>query len=124
MATPKLTDTERQIMTTCRDLEAEIAARPQPGAWQRWERDELDHLKRYGPLYRPSEWFGGGRPIPEKYRVRYLRAINKLIAAGLLTGATTEGNRLAHLRLTEAGAQAIAPRPKRAKSPPASTGGT
>lgn len=105
-----LTETEHLVLTTCRDLEAEIAGRKNPPKSQHWERVDFDELKRYGPRYLPSAWFGGGRPLPEKHRVRYLRAVNRLIEAGLLAGTTSrDSNRLQHIKLTPAGIRAIAP---------------
>ena len=107
-AATELTGTERQILTAVRDRMAEIAGRPDAPAHLHWEQIELDELRRYGPRYSPTEWFGGGHALPEKIRVRYLRAVNKLIGTKLLVGTTTEGGRLTWLKLTAAGAAATA----------------
>ncbi|MBP3956702.1 hypothetical protein J8F10_15615 [Gemmata sp. G18] len=103
----KLTDTEREILTAVRDRMTEVAALPDPPNWKHWQVEELRELREYGPRYAPADWFGGGNPLPEKVRVRYLRAINKLMDTGFLDGTTTDGGRLAWLKLTPAGEQAI-----------------
>jgi hypothetical protein len=91
-----------------------IARRPRPPAWRSWEVERWQDDREWGPLYSPAEWFGGGESIPEYLRVRYLRAIRKLAADGLLTMIMSEsGKRLERLRLTEAGqrlAEALARR--------------
>lgn len=98
----EFTAEEREVLAVCRRLMAEIAATPDPPAWKRWEAADLADLRRYGPRYSPSRWFGDGRPVPERYRVRYLRAVQSLESAGLVK-ATNAGNRLAFLRLTTEG---------------------
>lgn len=95
-----LTAEEREILLVCKQLTGDIAARPEPAS--RWDRAELADLRKYGPRYSPSEWFGDGRSLPERFRVRFLRAVQNLESRRLVKG-TNRGGRLAHLKLTAEG---------------------
>lgn len=83
---------------------AEIAARPKPQAWQIWavRRDADD--REYGPRYSPA-WFG---ELHEADRVRFLRTVYRLHAAGLIAAVKSEGGRLDRVQITDAGRAAVA----------------
>ena len=74
----------REVLLEVARRMREIDDAPEPPAWKTWEVLERRELKTYGPRYSPAVWFGGGRPIPERHRVRYLRALHELAAGGLL----------------------------------------
>jgi hypothetical protein len=71
--------------------------------WQWWEQSERDDLAANGMRYAANDWFGPG--LLERERVRYLRAIQRLAAVGLLTIVKT-GPRMTHLRITDEGEKA------------------
>jgi hypothetical protein len=82
----------------------EIEAAPRPPDWRSWDMRRWAEDREYGPLYAPRDWFGGGEPLPEAERVRYLRAVRRLAGEGLLTMIVSErGGKLQRLRLTRAG---------------------
>ncbi len=85
----------------------EIDARPQPPAWQTWAVREWEEAREYGVRYEPARMFGGGSPLPERIRTRYLRVLHELAEAGLLTRTGT-GGRLTHVKLTPTGLEAAA----------------
>ena len=68
-------------------------------------RDYEDDLE-YGPSYSPS-WFGDAAGT-EARRVRLLRTVYRLGAAGLVDIVKSEGGRLERLQLTTAGRAAVA----------------
>lgn len=109
----KFTDEERQLLTECARRMAEVAATEPPPAWATWDRRDFDLLREFGPRYSPGEWFPSDQVMPEKYRQRYLRAVHRLAARGLLTMGQV-GGRLAHVRLTPAGERAAAGLAKKA----------
>lgn len=80
----------------------DIAATPEPPKWQTWAVAEWQELREFGARYEPRSWFGGGQVLPEKYRVKFLRAIHELAEAGLLVRGTL-GGRTTHIRLTDEG---------------------
>ena len=117
----KVTPDERRIGGECADRMAEIATRAKAkGHRPWWEAEEIKELTEYGPRYMPGEWFGEGEAIPEKHRVRLLRAIRSLATKGLLQ-MTTTGGRLTNIQLTAEGLAVFGkPVPaKRAKPKPA-----
>lgn len=107
MNQPDLTPEEAEILAVCAARMAEIAARRLPPNATRWQRLDLDGLRRFGPPYSPADWFGDGRPLPEKHRQRYRRAVAALAARGLLVESAYR-DRLAAVRLTPAGERAAA----------------
>ena len=115
-STPKLTDTEREILTACRDRMAADAEVPEPDRAARWVHAAWVELRDYGPRWQPASMFGGGEPLPEHVRVRYLRALRRLEVAGLLETFTGEGGRLENVKLTEAGLMAAGKRRSRERS--------
>ncbi|MBA4068195.1 MAG: hypothetical protein C0501_31740 [Isosphaera sp.] len=99
---------ERQLLAECSRRQQEIAARKSPPKWQAWAVRDWEDAREYGPRYLPSGWFTGGRELlPEKFRVRFLRAVRGLAARGLLTPTRT-GNRLTHVKLTAEGQRVAA----------------
>lgn len=98
----KLSREEKAVVMACGDAMAEITARRKPESWRTWEVAEWEELREYGPRYEPRFWFGGGESIPERHRVRYLRAMHTLRDRGLVCSTST-GGRLTHLKLTDAG---------------------
>lgn len=100
----ELSSTEREIITTCGNLMREIAGRQMPEAWMRWDVAELEELRTNGPRYSPSAWFGDGRAVPDRIRVRYLRALQALEARVIVKCTNSDGgSRLAFVRLTATG---------------------
>lgn len=93
------------VLLECLFRENQIAAAIRPPKWQKWGRMIDAELREYGPRYSPAEWFGGGQPLEEKMRVRYLRAVHKLQKDGQLA-VTTVSDKLAYLKLTAAGREA------------------
>ena len=59
----------------------------------------------HGPRYNTREWFGVADPTSCR---RYLRAVERLASAGLLTAYRRLGHRLSNVKLTEAGLRFIA----------------
>lgn len=89
-----------QILTACRDQMRLLAASKPPAAWKKWEVAEREELLEYGPVYRPTEWFGD---MSNAQRQALLRAIYDLEAAGLVAPWARRGGKLTNLKLTEAG---------------------
>ncbi|WP_439628801.1 hypothetical protein [Gemmata sp.] len=96
----------------------EIAARPKPPAWRTWESGPDAEDREYGPRYSPT-WFG---EVDEAARVRFLRAVYGLHAAGLVAAVKSEGGRLERVKITDEGRAAAAemvsqqrPKPSRRK---------
>jgi hypothetical protein len=83
-----------------------IRDRPKPPAWKTWAAMEDEAGRRYGPRYSPG-WFGDAGAT-EARRVRLLRTVYRLADAGLLVVVKSEGGRLERVRLTDAGAAAVA----------------
>jgi hypothetical protein len=83
-----------------------IHARPRPPAWQPWAVREDEDDREYGPRYSPA-WFGDATAT-EAGRVRLLRTVYRLAAAGLLILVKSEGGRLERVQLTKAGQDAVA----------------
>ncbi|QEL14944.1 hypothetical protein [Limnoglobus roseus] len=108
------------VLTKLADEEATVATTPEPPAWKRWEVRDLATLRESGPLYKPSEWFGNGSPLPAAVETRYRRAVHRLAAEGLVELTHSEGGRLRHLKTTDAGRQALAA--EQAESPPVTVG--
>jgi hypothetical protein len=90
----------RLLLAKVAEAAAEIAARPVPAAT--WQAAELADLRRFGPAFDASGWFNGGDPLPERERIRFLRAVRRLAHAGLMTFTRING-RLRHVKLTAAG---------------------
>ena len=86
--------------------EAQIRRRPRPEPWRRWDvqRDEEDRER--GPLYSP-QWFGA-LAADEAGRVRFLRTVRRLEAAGLLAIGRSPAGKLERVKLTKAGRKAVA----------------
>lgn len=103
----KLSSEERDILTTCATLMREIQEQDVPEEDDYWARLEYDELKEHGPRYVPRTWFGGGSPVPERYRVRYLRALHNLAGRGLVSLATGSGGRTENVKLTAKGWAAV-----------------
>jgi hypothetical protein len=104
----RLSSEAKGVVVECGERMAEILARPDPPAWKTWEAVELDELRRCGPRYTPAAWFGDGQPLPERVRVRFLRAVLGLEEAGLVKGTKSAGGRLTFLRLTPEGERVYA----------------
>jgi hypothetical protein len=103
-----MTSEEKAVLVECQRREDEIAAQPNSPKHRTWDRRALDELREYGPEFSSNLWFGNeGDPVPERFRSRFLRAVWKLAADGLLVPTRT-GARLSHLKLTEQGRQAVA----------------
>ena len=94
-----ISEQEKAVLIDCAWRMEAIRTVKRPRAWQTWAVRELEELKRYGPRYMPSLWFNGGRAIPERVRVKFLRAVHRLEEAGLLETAGV-GVRLQNLKLT------------------------
>ncbi|HEY1192460.1 MAG TPA: hypothetical protein VGE74_32855 [Gemmata sp.] len=103
----ELSAEQQEVLIACAKQMAAIAETPEPPAAHPWAARDLAELREYGPRYMPGQWFGDGAPVPEKYRVRYLRAIHELGAAGLLERFTSNG-RLVNVKLTTEGEAAAA----------------
>lgn len=99
---------ERAVLEAVVAAEAEIAARPEPPAYRRWERDDLRALREYGPAYSPASWFCEGQTLTPAVSARYLRASRGLAAAGLVVLTHSAGGRLQHIAITAAGRAALA----------------
>ncbi len=97
---------ERQVLIEVGKRVAEFDTRTPPPAWKTWALQEYEEIRDYGPRYSPADWFGGGQGIPEKYRVRYLRAVYSLRDRGLIVTAGVN-RRLTNVKLTEAGRAAL-----------------
>ena len=93
------------VLLECLYRERQIADAKRPPKWRTYSRMIDAELREYGPRYSPAEWFGDGKPLEEKMRVRYLRAVHKLHKDDLLAMTTISG-KLAHLKLTDAGRDA------------------
>ncbi|MBL8864817.1 MAG: hypothetical protein KF861_00715 [Planctomycetaceae bacterium] len=99
---------DRLLIHAVAERMADIAATPNPPAWQRWERVRLDDLRTYGPEYRPGEWFGGGGgTLNGATMMRFRRAIHRLGMAGLLRTASV-GGRTRNVKLTPEGVKLAA----------------
>lgn len=96
LAETVLLEVERQL--------AAILARPRPQKWQVWDIDRDLDDREFGPRYSPS-WFGN---LTEAGRLRFLRTVKRLEEAGLLDITRTEAGRLERVKLSEAGAVAVA----------------
>jgi hypothetical protein len=101
-AAETLSAEEREVVAVCGRLMGEIARRKRPPQWDVWGQRELADLKSTGPRYHPSTWFGSGAPVPERYRLRYLAAVHRLVARGLMERSGPAG-RTTHLKLTPDG---------------------
>src|SRR5580700_231926 len=105
MSKPKLSPEQRDILRECAERMEEIAQVPEPPKYPEWERREWQENRECGPRYLPSEWFCDGDEIlPEKFRVRYLRALHALIEMELVE-ATYNGGQIHWIKLTEEGAK-------------------
>lgn len=101
-----LTPEEKEILLATAVRQLDFLT--QPKRWRpRWEQARHELIAECGPEYSPSQWFGGGEPLPEPVRARYLRAVYRLDARGLVM-ATIVGERLRHVILTPAGAAVAA----------------
>lgn len=101
-------DEERRVLLECRRREVEIAAMKPPPKWATWDRKDYDDVVEYGPRYSPAAWFvgEGEQLLPDRYRVRFLRAVRSLGARGLLR-LTATGGRLTHVKLTPEGLKVV-----------------
>jgi hypothetical protein len=90
---------EIRVIQECHRRTLEVRSRPRAPAWQKYLNAELDELLDHGPRYSSVDWFDAHT---EAARVRMIRAVARLAAAGLVVRVTT-GNRLTHLHLTDAG---------------------
>jgi hypothetical protein len=94
----------KAVLLACLELTREIAARPDPDPWKEWEVADLADERKYGPRYWPAWWFGGGKPLREAERVRYLRALQSLERDGLVKITNhAGGTKLGWVKLTDAG---------------------
>lgn len=104
----KLSAAERMVLTACRVRMREIAGRKAPPKGDRWAAADLDELREYGPRYLPASWFGDGEPLPERVRVRFLRALRGLEARDLVETTAGEGGRLTWVKLSAEGERVAA----------------
>lgn len=107
MPLKSLTETELTVLRACLILERETERRPKPDEDDYWAGEDDAEEREHGPRYRPAAWFNDGRPLSPRRRVRFLRAIRRLEARELVICTSSEGGRLAWLKLTEAGLRAI-----------------
>ena len=74
-----------------------IASKRPTTEWDKREHEEQKLL--FGPRYSPAEWFGDGKADPEKWRVKYLKAVHsprrsESLSAKLCTIDTLRGELL------------------------------
>lgn len=91
------------LLEIYRQCEA-IRVRGKPAAWRSWEVNRDMDDREYGPRYSPA-WFGDGT---EAARVRLLRTVYRLHAAGLVKAVKSEGGRLERVKITAKGAKVVA----------------
>ena len=99
-------DLVRMILIELEKQSEAARSRPRPPAWQWWAVRDYELDLEFGPRYSPT-WFGEVATT-EARRVRALRGIYRLEAAGLLEIFKSEGGRLERVRLTPAGSEAVA----------------
>src|SRR4051794_22354932 len=83
---------------------AAVRARERPPKWQTWSLERYEDDLEFGPPYTPL-WFGAVTAT-DAGRVRVLRTVYRLAAAGLLEIMKSPGNRLERVKLTPAGVEA------------------
>jgi hypothetical protein len=92
------------LSTVVEKWEAAQAA-PKPAAWKRFEFERWELDREYGPKWSPG-WLGD-LAASEAGRVRALRALYKLVDAGLVIAVRSyHGNKLERVRPTDAGIEA------------------
>jgi hypothetical protein len=102
-----LSDLERAVVAACVEMAMEVVTRPVPEPWDVFGRRLLAEELEFGPRWSPSVWFNNGRPVPERFRVRFRKAVGRLEAEGVVACAN-KGGRLAHVRLTVEGERVAA----------------
>ncbi|MBM3996309.1 MAG: hypothetical protein FJ303_19475 [Planctomycetes bacterium] len=90
-----------EILTECR--RRMIALETAEPEW--WEQADWLEQVEHGPTFSIPEWFGTNA---DYMRMRYLRALADLEAAGLLIRFCRYGRKLTHVELTAEGMKAAA----------------
>jgi hypothetical protein len=88
------------VLLECLRREEALASAEAPPEWRWWDYEPYLEELEHGPNYSPTSWFGR---LPDHERQRYLRAIERLERAGLLTTWRRRGRKLSNIKLTAVG---------------------
>lgn len=88
------------VLLECRRRTLALETDPEPPAWKPWEVAAWLEQAEHGPFFSAPDWFDTNA---DHMRMRYLRAIADLDAAGLLVRYCRWGRKLTSIRLTADG---------------------
>lgn len=100
-----MNEVRRTILEALAEATRQVeAAKPQEKEWRRWIVEEWKEQSEHGPIYRPTEWFGG---FSNAVRQRYLREIIAMEADGLVVRWCRWGGKFTNLKLTDEGRKLV-----------------
>lgn len=96
---------EQLVLLAALEQAEAVESLPEPPAGLGFVRHDWETLQANGPEYRPAVWFNGGTPLPDRYRVRFLKCVRALEGKGYLETTQLSG-KLRWVRLTPEGREA------------------
>ncbi len=97
---PGLKPEHAEILIECRRRMIALETDPNPSPWKTWEVSARLEQAKHGPFFSVPDWF---KTKADHMRMRYLRAIADLEAAGLLVTYRRWERKLTAIRLTDVG---------------------